>query len=371
MRILHVQKMKGMAGSERHLLALLPGLAAGGDVVRVVVMAAGEDEERFLLAAKEAGIDTVSVPAGPDADPRAILALGGEIRRFAPDIVHTHLVHADLWGQLATRRAGVPGVRSVHNVSTKYRSEPGRSAGRLAGRLSRRTIAISEHVASYVRAQKLAPPGRVRVVPYGIDPAGWAFDDAARAAARARFELAPDDVAVGMAARLIEGKGHAMALEAIDRARARAPGLRLLIAGDGQLRWQLERRASSLPAGLARFVGHLDDVRPFLAACDLLLFPTLPSLGEGFGLAALEAMAAGRAVIATDVGALPEVVSDGATGLVVPPRADGLAAALVDLAGDARRRDGMGAAGRARALNDFSLEAMLERTRAVYREVRP
>ena len=312
------------------------------------------------------------MPAGRDADPRATLALGREIHRFAPDIVHTHLVHADLWGQLAARRAGVPGVRSAHNVSAKYRSEPGRSAGRLAGRLARRTIAISDHVATFLRAQRLAPPDRIRVVPYGIDAATWAMDDAARTAARARFALAPDDIVAGMAARLIPGKGHAMAFDALRRAQAKVPALAaMLVAGDGPLRPSSSVRASSLPDGVVRFVGHLDDVRPFLAACDLLVFPTLPSLGEGFGLAALEAMAAGRPVIATDVAALPEVVTDGVTGLLVRPQVDALADALVGLAGDADRRASMGRAGRARALTDFSLEAMVERTRAVYREVRP
>jgi glycosyltransferase involved in cell wall biosynthesis len=367
-RILHVQKVKGIGGSERHLLALLPGLSAAGDDVGIVVLGAGEDEERFLGAAAHAGIEATSVPAGRDADPRVALALGGEIRRFAPDIVHTHLVHADLWGQLAARRAGVPGVRSAHNVSARYRSEPGRSAGRLAGRLARRTIAISEHVAAFLRVQRLAPPDRIRVVPYGIDAASWEVDDAARAASRARFGLAPDDIVAGMAARLIPGKGHAMAFDALGIAHGKVPALRMLVAGDGPLRASLDARASSLPDEIVRFVGHLDDVRPFLAACDLLVFPTLPSLGEGFGLAALEAMACGRPVIATDVASLPEVVDDGVTGLLVRPLVDDLADALLGLAADEDRRLSMGLAGRARARADFSLEAMVERTRAVYGE---
>jgi glycosyltransferase involved in cell wall biosynthesis len=370
-RILHVQKVKGIGGSERHLLALLPGSAAAGDDVRIVVLAAGEDEERFLGAAREAGIDAVSVPAGRDADPRVVLALGREIRRFVPDIVHTHLVHADLWGQLAARRAGVAGVRSAHDVSATYRSAPGRAAGRVAGRLAQRTIAISEHVAACLRAGNVAPPDRIRVVPYGIDPAAWGVDDATRTSARGDLGVAPNDIVAGMAARLVEGKGHSMVIEALRRTQGDAPTLHLLVAGDGPLRTELERSASSLPRGIVRFVGHMDDVRTFLAACDLLVFPTLPSLGEGFGLAALEAMATGRAVIATDVAALPEVVADGVTGLVVPPDVGALAAAPVDLAGDADRRDAMGVAGRARALNDFSLSAMVARTRAVYREVLP
>src|SRR5262249_49326030 len=153
---------------------------------RMLVLAAGDDEGRFLGEAAHAGIDTVSQPAGADADPRTARLIAKEVRRFAPEVVHTHLVHADLWGQLAARRAGVPGPRSAHNLSPRYRREPGRTAGRVAGRLARRSIAISEHVADFLREQRLAPPDRIRVVPYGIDASGWGLDDEARAAARAR-----------------------------------------------------------------------------------------------------------------------------------------------------------------------------------------
>lgn len=368
MRLLHVQKVKGIGGSERHLLALLPGLAAAGDEVRMMVLAPGEDEGRFLEAARDAGIDVVATPIGGDADPRPYRAIAHQVRAFRPDLVHTHLVHADLWGQIAVRRAGVPSVRSVHNVSARYRREPGRTAGRLAGRLATHTVAISEHVAGFVRNLGLAPPARIRVVPYGIDVAAWDADPATRASARLRFQMTDRDIVVGMAARLIPGKGHAMTIEALRSTQQDLPTMRLLVAGDGPLRAALEERARSLAAGAVCFTGHLDDVRPFFAACDLVAFPTLPSLGEGFGLTALEAMASGHPVIATDVGALPEVVGDGVTGMVVRPRSEAIADALKALGKDPARRAEMGQAGRDRAAHEFSLDAMITRTRAVYRE---
>ena len=370
MRVLHVQKVKGIGGSERHLLSLLPGLAAAGDDVRIVVLAAGEDEGRFLGGAAHAGIDAVSMPAGADADPRTARLIAKEVRAFAPDVVHTHLVHADLWGQLAARRAGVPGVRSAHNLSPRYRREPGRTAGRIAGRLARRSIAISEHVADFLREQRLAPPDRIRVVPDGIDATGWTLHDEARAVARTRLGFEPDEVVAGMASRLIDGKGHALAIAAMRRTVAQTPEVRLAIAGDGPLRPEIERLANALPSGTVRFLGQLTHVPSFMAACDLLLFPTLPSLGEGFGLAALEAMAAERPVLATNVGALPEVVEDGVTGVIVSPQADPRGKALAELALDPGRRRAMGVAGRERAASRFSLDAMVEATRAVYREVR-
>jgi SAM-dependent methyltransferase len=151
-RILHVQKVKGIGGSERHLLSLLPGLAARGDTVAMVVLVPGPEARPFLDACRAANVETIQVPIGFDADPRPVRGIASAIRRFAPDVVHTHLVHADLWGQAAARRRSVPAVRTVHNVQAFSRKEPVRSAVRLSGRLARRTIAISEHVAGICAA---------------------------------------------------------------------------------------------------------------------------------------------------------------------------------------------------------------------------
>ncbi len=369
MRVLHVQKVKGIGGSERHLLSLLPGLAACGDQVRMLVLAAGEEEGRFLAAGREAAIDFVVERIGADADPRPAMAIAREIHRYRAQVVHTHLVHADLWGQLAARRLAIPGVRTAHDAQAFYRREPARAAGRLAGGLARRTIAISRHVAAFVERGGLAPPDRIRVIHYGIDVRAWGATEEERVLARSALGVGPGDVAVGMAARLIPGKGHGLALAAFERALTTRPGLRLLIAGDGPLRVELEASARRLPDRSVRFAGQVDDVRPFLAACDVLLFPTLPSLSEGFGLAALEAMAAGRPVVATDVGGLPEVVSDGETGLVVRPAPGHLAAALERLADDPGLRGELGRRGRERAERAFGVDRMVQRTRAIYREL--
>jgi glycosyltransferase involved in cell wall biosynthesis len=121
---------------------------------------------------------------------------------------------------------------------------------------------------------------------------------------------------------------------------------------------------------VATFHGHVTDIGSFLAACDVLVFPTLPEFGEGFGLAALEAMAAGCPVIATPMGGLPDMVVDGVTGMLVAPGAvDQLAAALVRLAQDAALRTTMGANAAARARREFSADAMVEATLGIYVEL--
>jgi glycosyltransferase involved in cell wall biosynthesis len=206
-------------------------------------------------------------------------------------------------------------------------------------------------------------------VHYGIDADGWSATEAERSELRRRFDLAPDDVAVAMSARLIPGKGHELLLDAAGRALDRAPGLRVLVAGQGPLRSDLEGAAARLPAGTVRLLGFLDDPRQLMKAADVLAFPTSPSLDEGFGLAALEAMAAGRAVVATSVGALPELVAPERNGLLVSPEdPDALADALVELASQPALSRELGRRGQERARAEFGIDRMVGRTLAVYRE---
>ncbi len=365
MRVLHVQKVKGIGGSERHLLSLLAGLLGAGDEIRMLVLAPGQEEARFIEAARAAGIDVVTAGIGHDFDPRIRGAIAANIRSFAPDIVHTHLIHADLWGQSAARAAGVPGVRSCHNLGAYYRGGLARRAGRRAGRQARLTIAISQHVAEFAAQTGIAPQERIRLVPYGIDFEAWAAGAPTREDARSMFGLDESRVIVGIASRLIEGKGHLTSFRALSLTKD--PRLDLLVAGEGPLRSQLDEMARAQPDRI-RMLGHVEDIRVFMAACDVLLFPTDPAMGEGFGLAALEAMASSRPVVVTRAGALPEIVRDGVTGLVAAADAAEIAAALDGLAADPGLRHRMGEAGRARAAGEFSLERMLAGTRAVYAE---
>jgi glycosyltransferase involved in cell wall biosynthesis len=367
-RVLHVQKANGIAGSERHLLALLPALNARGIETRMCVLETGEGH-RFVAALRHAGVDVSAHAAGPDVNPVLIGMLAAEIRHYRPDVVHTHLVHADASGQLAAALTRVPGVSSVHGAPAFYRREPYRSLGRAVGRLAARRIAISHSVARFVSELRLAPPERIRVIHYGIDAAEWTATESDRRRARASFEIADDEVVVGIAARLIAGKGHAVLIESFARATANLPRLRLLIVGDGPERRSLESLAEHrCPPDTVRFVGFTTDVASVFAASDLLVFPTLPELSEGFGLAPLEAMATGRPVVVSAVGALPEVVDD--VGIVVPPASvETLRAAILNLAGDAALRHRLGSRSAARARDVFGLETMVSRTVGLYEEI--
>jgi glycosyltransferase involved in cell wall biosynthesis len=370
MRVLHVQRAKGIGGSERHLLSLLPALAERGVEPAMCVLEC-ENGYRFVDALRRSGIDVTARAAGGDFNLALVPFLVREIRRLRPDVVHTHLIHADLVGQLAAKIAGIKGVSSVHGTPAFYRREPYRSVGRLTGVLAARRIAISRHVGEFLGDLHLAPPERIRIVHYGIDSRELTRDPLERLNARHALGAMDGEVVVGIAARLIPGKGHALLIEAHARATEAGVPVTLFIAGDGPLRKELEAFANRIcPPGTVRFLGFQDDISPFLAACDMLVFPTLPELGEGFGLAALEAMAAGRPVVASAVASLPEVVADGETGLLVPPGSiSELQHAVVRLARDAALRRQLGARGVERARTDFSLEAMASRHIAVYEEL--
>lgn len=369
-RVLHIQKVKGIGGSERHLLTLLPALAEWGVDVRMCVLAEG-DADAFLTELAGVDVHASVVPAGRDVNPMLVPSLYREVRSFRPHVVHTHLVHADVYGLAAARLAGTPAVSSVHGTPAFYAERRYQMLGRLTGRWAARRIAISRSVADFIERHELGEPERIRHIYYGISTEGWRFTSEERALLRTREGFAEDDVVVGIAARLIPGKGHPQLIDAFDTAAATHPRLRLLIAGDGPDRAELERRAAHAShADRIRFLGYVPNVRGFMNVCDVTVFPTTPALGEGFGLAALEAMAAGRPVVATAVGSLPEVVVDGETGIVVPPgRPAALAEALTALADDAELRARMGALGALRAESMFSTEVMVDATIAVYDEL--
>ena len=171
--------------------------------------------------------------------------------------------------------------------------------------------------------------------------------------------------------RLISGKGHDRLVRAVARAARVHPGIRLLVVGDGPMREDLAAlvRAADVSA-IVEIVGFVDDVRPYIDACDVVVVPTESTLGEGFGLTALEAMAAAKPVVVTAVGSLPEVVVDGSTGVVVEPSStSALADAIVALAGDRARGSALGVAGRVRAQQDYGLDRMVDETVGVYEEV--
>jgi glycosyltransferase involved in cell wall biosynthesis len=352
--VLHVGKVSGISGSESHLLLLLPQLRERGFDVRFLLL--HEDEVgawEFAARMSDSGVPVEGVRLPRAADPLAFRRLLAIVRRQRPTILHTHLVHADFYGLTAGKLARVPVLASTKHGFNPFRdSRAFAVADRTVGRLADLHIAISRGLARYLAETEGFAESSFEVVHYGIVPGAEPEpygDEAQRLA---------------VVGRLVPIKGHDVLLRALVTVRAELPGLEVEIAGAGPLDAELEARAAALGLdGSVRFLGHVPGREVMTRAAVVVV----PSLGEGFGMVALEAMERGRAVVASAVGGLPEIVADGETGVLVPPGdASALARALVTLVGDRTTAREMGVAGRRRALESFSQERCTERIAALY-----
>jgi len=352
-RILHVDPEREWGGGEVQVLALARALAARGHEVAVAADPAG----RLAPALRSAGVAVLALPVANHLDLRAGLAL----RRLATghDVVHFHTARAHALAPFCRRR----GVRLVVTRRMDYVPRGGGYARFLYNRAVDAVIAISEQVrVALLRAGVRAE--RIRVVPSGIEPDAYQeLLPEARAALRATWGVAPDDLLVLVLGALERRKGHAVLLEAAAHLVSTLPRLRVVCCGVGREAEALAARAAAL-GGRVRFAGFREDVAACLAAADIV---AVPSLHEGLGVAALEAMAAGRPVVASRVGGLGEAVVDGRTGLLVPPGEPvALAEAITRLALDRDFRVRLGAAGRARVSSRFTTAAMADGTLACY-----
>ena len=355
--VLHLQKVAGISGSEAHLLALLPRLKERGWDIRLLMLHEHEpgawDFARELIGR---GIPLESIPLAADVDPIAFLRLGAYLARMRPTILHTHLVHADVYGQLTGALTGVPVRVSTKHGFNEFRENPGFALGdRAIASFAHTHIAISRGLARYLEEVEGFDGASFEIVHYGIEPDG---------ATRPFAAGAPRLLCVG---RLIPIKGHIVLLRAFAEARRRVPGLRLDIAGQGPLEPALRALAKELEIDDAvRFLGY---VAPVQRAIEDSAIVVVPSMGEGFGMVALEAMERGRPVIAAEIGGLGELVEAGVTGLLVPPgEAQPLEEAIVQLAGDLDLAARMGEAGRLRALEQFLQERCTDRTELLYED---
>jgi glycosyltransferase involved in cell wall biosynthesis len=353
--VLHVQKVAGISGSEAHLLQLLPDLRRRGWDVEFLML--HEDEPGAWEFARELegrGVPLDDIRLRADVDPLAYAELAALLARRRPRVLHTHLVHADVYGQIAGATARIPLRLSTKHGFNWFRE--GRFFGladRAVASLAHVHIAISKGLARYLAEIEGFDESGFEIVHYGI---------AGRDGVAPYAGAEPRLLCVG---RLIPVKGHLVLLRALAQARSRAPGLVLDIAGQGPLEPALKAYAAEL--GLSDAVRFLGFVSPIQSAIEAASAVVVPSLGEGFGMVALEAMERGRPVVASDVGGLPEIVADGETGFVVPAGdAAALADALVTLVSSPARAAEMGQAGRRRALESFTPERSTRGIEALY-----
>lgn len=357
MKILHVEAGKHLYGGARQVLYIVEGLAARG-VDNLLACPAGSEMSRQ----QPAGARVLPMKMGGDGDIGLAFRLARLIRAEQPDLVHLHSRRgADTWGGLAARLAGVPCVlsRRVDNPESRW-------AVALKYRLYDHVITISEGIRQVLLSEGLAPQ-KVSCVRSAVDATPY-LPPVDRAAFRAEFGLPPDALVAGVVAQLIPRKGHRYLLSALPGLLERHPNLQVLIFGQGPLEAELRAEVESRHlAAAVRFTGFRHDLPRWLGGLDMLIHPADM---EGLGVSLLQASAAGVPIVTSRAGGLPEAVQDGVTGILCPPGdVAALAAAIDRLAGDAALRARFGAAGRARILAEFSIDAMVDGNLAIYRQV--
>jgi glycosyltransferase involved in cell wall biosynthesis len=359
-KVLHMTKVRGIGGAEQHLLALLPALRERGIDARFLSLDAGVDADRFHRALDARGVPWRRVRSGFDISPRLALSVVEAVRAESPDLLHTHMVHADVYGSIAAHALRIPFVSTRHN-DDRYLLGPFRYVDRAFMHGVRRVIAISDAVREFhIRAG--LPAAKVVTVHYGLD----AVPDVPSELTPAEAGI-PDDAPLVLAiGRLIEQKDHATLLEAFARVASARPGTRLAILGWGRL--EDETRARIRDLGLEESVVLPGRVEPrdWLQRADVFVHT---SRWEGFGIVLLEAMLAGLPIVATRVSAIPEIVAEAETGVLVEPGdVPGIARALAQLLDDSEVRQAMGHAGRRRAEEEFSVARMELATARVYEQ---
>jgi glycosyltransferase involved in cell wall biosynthesis len=366
MRILFLSTSMGMGGADSQLLAAAQGLRERDHEVRIVSLTALGP---MGLRAQELGLTTESLDMARGVpDPRGLFRLVRLVRSWRPDVLHSHMVHANLMARALRLVTPVPVlVSTIHNI---YEGGPlWMAAYRLTNRLVDGMTIISETAADRFIREGIIPGDLLRVIPNGVDPEPFrAVSGAERDDMRRRLDLRQEFawLAVG---RFETAKDYPNMLQAFAAVRERHPAVVLLLVGRGSLQRDTEALAQRLGLGNAvRFLGVRDDVPALVSAADAYV---MSSAWEGMPMVLLEAAAGGLPVVTTRVGGNHEAVLDGATGFLAPARDSGALASAMSrlMVLPAAERREMGERGREHVRANHGLTRVVERWEALYREV--
>ncbi len=354
----HIDTARTWRGGQNQVLLTVTGLRAIGERAALVAHPDGELRQR----ASE-GTDLVPLAPRAEMDLSAAWRLARLIREWKPDVLHAHDPHGVAMAALALsmgRPKPSPALVASRRVDFHLKKN---SFSRWKYRLVDTFICASEAIRRMLVADGI-PATRTITVHEGIDLEHVAA--APPVNVHEAFWLPHDAPVVGNVAALVPHKGQRYLIDAARLVVQKIPDARFIILGEGELREHLERQVKE--HHLEKHVllpGFRTDVLGCLKGFDLFV---MSSVTEGLGTSLLDAMACARAIVATRTGGIPEIVEDSANGLLVPTRDhDALAAAIIRLLKDRALRDRMGAAGRARVREAFTVEKMVAATSAVYR----
>jgi glycosyltransferase involved in cell wall biosynthesis len=381
-RILRVIARLNMGGPAIHVSNLAAGLETRGYHTTLVAGSLARGEDSMAFVAERLGVSVVDVPeiqreVAPLHDAQSIRRLTAIMRKERPHILHTHTAKAGALARAAALAAGRARppiiVHTFHGHVLKGYFGPGRTAffKRVERTFARSTdvlVAVSPEVRDELVAHGIAPADKFAVIRLGIPLDERLGDETAALDYRRLYGIPDDAFVVGWVGRMTGVKDTDAVLEIVAATRQRGVPAVLCMVGDGPDRERLEQVAHDL--GIARstyFVGYQEDVAGYYWLFDAFL---LPSVNEGTPVSAIEALASGTPVVATRVGGVPDVVTDGVDGFLVEPGdPDAAADRLAELARDPELRARLGEAGSANARERYSVERLVDDVDRLYREL--
>jgi glycosyltransferase involved in cell wall biosynthesis len=381
-RVLRVIARLNVGGPALHVTYLSRGLAGRGYETTLVAGDVAKGEESMAFVAEREAVEIVRLPGlsrevSPLRDLLATIKLARLIRKHRPHVLHTHTAKAGAVGRAAALLAGrhsVPVVvHTFHgHVLRGYFGALGtllfRTIETLLAKVTDVLVAVSPEVRDELVRIGVAPASKFAVVRLGIELEPRVREPESRDEIRRRLGIPPDRFVVGWFGRMTAVKRTTELVDVLAALRQRGVDACLLLVGDGPDRVQLEKRAHELKvARHCLSLGYQEEVSPWYAAIDVF---ALTSANEGTPVVCIEALAAGRPVVATRVGGVADVVQDGTDGFLVEPAdTDEMAKRLERLARDAKLRARFGQAGRKRALERYAVERLVDDVDVLYRSL--
>jgi glycosyltransferase involved in cell wall biosynthesis len=408
LRVMQIMTRLAVGGAASHAIFLTERLQAPDFQSILLIGRTEQNEGNVEYIAQERGLELIRIPGlgrevSPKSDLLTLVHLYQQMRRFRPDIVHTHLSKAGAVGRLAARLARVPIViHTYHNnifqgYFSKRRAALFLRIERALARCTDAIIVLGEGQERELLAHGIGRPGQLRRIPLGLELDPFLRTEACRGELRRQLRV-PDDIPlIGIVARLVPIKAHNLFLDAARRVAMLRPDAHFVLIGDGELRNPLEQQAldmgfrvqthqpdqpplnrvplkvSSQNAGTgaacstAHFLGFRSDLPTIYADLNVLV---LCSISEGLPVSIIEAMASGCPVVSTEVGAIRDLVIPGETGLLVPAGdVEGLSRGILEIIDNPARSAVMVQHGRAHVSPHFSIERMERELRRLYADL--
>jgi len=365
---------------KKNVMFAIWALEPGGAEQMVISLASGLDRTRynpiicclnhkgrFASRLEQGDVKVIELNKGPAIDFLIIPKLIKVMRRYKIDIVHTHLWTADFWGRIAAKLAGIPIIISTaHNVDI-WKPKLFLWFDRVLSKSTDKIIAVSKKVRLFYIEKAGIEKDKLITIYNGVASKKTGIEAGDRLKKRKELDLGSKDKIIAVIGRLVEQKGHIYFLEAMKKISSEIPKLKALIIGDGPLKNRLMDKARELGLeGKVIFTGIREDISEILP---LIQFLVMPSLYEGLPIVALEAMAQGKPIIATEVGGIPEAVLHNKTGILVPPGNPSLLAeSIIQLTESCELRKSFGKEAKKLVREQFDLKQMLKHTQAIYDE---